>query len=97
MKFGWRRLEAPVCNGVERGYNCKGRTNSALLCAAPNHFGGWEDGTIANYRAAKNAPADVSGVYQNGADLIGISHKPSKSTIRPYYKCCIPLRREVGP
>ena len=90
--------------GVGRGYNCKGRTNSALLCAAPNHFGGWEDGTIANYRAAKNYRAttnavnsDVSGVYQNGADLIGISHKPSKSTIRPYYKCCIPLRREAGP
>ena len=95
---GFRRLVGSTCRGVERGYKCNGHTNPNLLCADPNYFGGWEDGSISNYRAKNDAPGVnnvyVSGIYQNSVDITGGSMKTSGSVIRPYYKCCIPLRRE---
>ena len=70
------------------GTKCDGHTNPALLCKAPNHWGGWEDGSIGKY----NAKSDP-GAFQDPDDITGKTKTNDGHSIRPYYKCCIPFER----
>jgi len=78
------------CEEGEEGEEglCDGHTNPALLCKYPNHWGGWEDGSIGKFNRKSKR-----GDFQKASDLTGNTKTNDGHSIRPYYKCCIPFER----